>query len=58
MGIPLPAVGRAQMDVMLARAREALPEADVTAAFARGQRLDDEALIAWLRTERVLPSVQ
>ena len=39
-----------------ARAREALPEADVTAAFAHGQRLDDGALIAWLRTERVLPS--
>jgi hypothetical protein len=58
VGIPLPAVGRAQMDVMLARARETLPEADVTGAFARGQRLDDEALIAWLRTERVLPSVQ
>ena len=56
MGIPLPAVGRTQMDGMLARAREALPEADATAAFAHGQRLDDEALIAWLRTERVLPS--
>ena len=56
VGIPLPAVGRAQMDGLLARARQALPEADATAAFAHGQRLDDEALIAWLRTERVLPS--
>jgi hypothetical protein len=58
VGIPLPAVGRAQMDAILARARELLPEADVTAAFAHGQRLDDQALIAWLRTERVLPAVQ
>jgi hypothetical protein len=48
-------VGRDQMDIVLARAREALPEAVARAAFARGQRLDDEALGAWLRTERILP---
>jgi hypothetical protein len=30
----------------------------VTAAFVQGQRLDDQALIAWLRTEHVLPAVQ
>ena len=44
------------MDSLLARARQALPEADATDAFAHGERLDDEALIAWLKTERVLPS--
>ena len=46
------------MDGLLARARAALPEADATAALAHGQRLDDPALIAWLRTEHVLPAVQ
>lgn len=51
MRIPLPAVGQAQMDRLLARAPETLPETDVTAACPHGQRLDDEAVIAWLKTE-------
>jgi hypothetical protein len=55
--ISLPAVGRAQMDTVLTRA-EALPEASASDAFARGQRLDDEALVAWLQAERLLAPPQ
>jgi hypothetical protein len=46
------------MDTVLTRAREGLPEASASAAFARGQRLDDEALVAWLQAERLLAPPQ
>jgi len=46
------------MDGILARAREALPEAEVATALAHGQRLGDQELIAWLRTEHVLPPLE
>lgn len=55
VAVPLPAVGRRQMDIVLARARAALPEATADAAFTRGQRLDHEALVAWLRADGILP---
>jgi hypothetical protein len=47
-----------QMDSVLARAREALPEPDVAAALAYGQRLGDQELLAWLRAEHVLPPLE
>jgi hypothetical protein len=46
------------MDSVLARAREALPEPDVAAALAYGQRLGDQELLAWLRAEHVLPPLE
>jgi hypothetical protein len=46
------------MDGVLARAREALPEPDVAAALAHGQRLGDQELLAWLRAEHVLPPLE
>jgi hypothetical protein len=55
VAVPLPAVSRRQMDIVLARARAALPEATANAAFTRGQRLDHEALVAWLRADGILP---
>ena len=48
-------MGKHLMDMVLARAREALPEAAANAAFVRGHHLDDEALVVWLRAQRILP---
>ena len=56
--IPLPAVGHVEMERVLTRARDALSDANSRDAFARGQRLDDAELIAWLRREHLLPPVE
>ena len=54
VAIPLPAVAATAMHRVLTRAREVLSEASALAAFARGERLDDAELIAWLKEDGVL----
>ena len=44
----LPGAGRAEMDSVLARAREALLGPEVAAALAHGQWLGGQELLAWL----------
>lgn len=54
----LPGAGRAEMDSVLARAREALLGPEVAAALAHGQWLGGQELLAWLGAEHVLPPLE